>query len=211
MLALVDCNAFFASCEQLFRPDLRGKPVIVLSNNDGCIVARSKEAKALGIPDLAPYFKVKDQIEAAGVTVFSSNYELYGDLSSRVMQTLEHFSPNLEIYSIDEAFVSLEGMQQPLHQYGQEIRNTVLQHVGLAVGVGIGATTTQAKLASFIAKKSSRCNFVCAIENTQDWQNVFQKLPVREIWVIGSRLSRRLGDEQIYSVWDLMQQDPERM
>ena len=106
MYALVDCNSFFASCEQVFRPDLRNKPVVVLSNNDGCIVARSKEAKALNIPDLVPYFKVKPLLEKYGVHVFSSNYELYGDLSNRVMKVLEYFSPDIEVYSIDEAFLS---------------------------------------------------------------------------------------------------------
>jgi len=211
MLALVDCNSFFASCEQVFRPDLRGKPLVVLSNNDGCIVARSKEAKALGIPDLEPYFKLKTLLEQNHVHVFSSNYELYGDLSSRVMKTLEQFSPELEIYSIDEAFLSLAGIKGDLRGYGQEIRQAVQKQVGLAVGIGIAPTKTLAKLASFIAKKSARCEYVCVIKDTKEWQKVFSKIPVGEIWGIGSRLSKRLADHHVYSVLDLMQQDSLQM
>ncbi|GAA3930798.1 Y-family DNA polymerase [Litoribacillus peritrichatus] len=212
MYALVDCNSFFASCEQVFRPDLRGKPVIVLSNNDGCIVARSKEAKQLGIPDLQPYFKIADQLQKAKVHVFSSNYELYGDLSSRVMETLKTFSPNIEIYSIDESFLDLSGHPiSTLPGIGHNIRLTVHQHVGLPVGVGMGATKTLAKLASHIAKKSRKCNYVCVLDKPDQWHNVFAKIPVHKIWGIGSRLSRRLSDQKVYSVLDLIQQDPERM
>ncbi len=207
MYALVDVNSFFASCEQLFRPDLRGKPVVVLSNNDGCIVARSKEAKALGIPDLEPYFKLKHLLEKYGVYVFSSNYELYGDLSRRVMATLEAFSPELEIYSIDEAFLSLAGFNCHLPSYGREIRSTILKHVGLPVGVGIAPTKTLAKLASYIAKKSAKCDYVCVIEDINMWRAVFKKIPVNTIWGIGRRLSAHLANLQIYSVYDLMQQD----
>ncbi len=211
MLALVDCNSFFASCEQVFRPDLRGKPVIVLSNNDGCIVARSKEAKALGIPDLEPYFKLKHQLEKSGVHVFSSNYELYGDLSNRVMQTLEGFSPHLEIYSIDEAFLSLAGIKGDLRDYGHSMRKAVQQCVGLPVGVGIAPTKTLAKLASYIAKKSARCEFVCVIERLDQWHRVFAKIPVQQVWGIGGRLTKRLADQRIFSVLDLMKQDPRYM
>jgi len=211
MLALVDCNSFFASCEQVFRPDLRGKPLIVLSNNDGCIVARSKEAKALGIPDLEPYFKLKEQLERDNVHVFSSNYELYGDLSNRVMRTLEQFSPEIEVYSIDEAFLSLSGINGDMREYGQAIRQAVQKQVGLPVGVGIAQTKTLAKLASFIAKKSARCEYVCTIKDTKEWQKVFSKISVGEIWGIGRRLSHRLGDQHIYSAWDLMQQDSQQM
>ncbi len=207
MLALVDCNAFFASCEQVFRPDLRGQPVVVLSNNDGCIVARSKEAKQLGIPDLEPYFKQKQLLDKYGVHVFSSNYELYGDLSSRVMKTLERFTPRLEVYSIDEAFLSLAGLNVSLPLYGRTIRDTVKQHVGMPVGVGIAPTKTLAKLASHIAKKSVKCDYVCVIENIADWCGVFKKLPVDKVWGVGRRLSRRLSAYNIHSVYDLMQQD----
>lgn len=215
MFALVDCNSFFASCEQVFRPDLRGKPLIVLSNNDGCIVARSKEAKSLGIPDLEPYFKLKEQLKRNHVHVFSSNYELYGDLSSRVMRTLEQFSPDIEIYSIDEAFLSLSGISGDIREYGQLIRKAVQQQVGLAVGIGIAPTKTLAKLASYIAKRSIRCEYVCLIKNNREWkkewQKVFSKIPIIKIWGVGNKLSKRLNDQHIYSVWDLMQQDSQQM
>ncbi|MFT7371869.1 MAG: DNA polymerase V [Oleiphilaceae bacterium] len=207
MYALVDCNAFFASCEQVFRPDLRGKPVVVLSNNDGCIVARSKEAKALNIPDLVPYFKVKPLLEKYGVHVFSSNYELYGDLSNRVMKALEYFSPDIEVYSIDEAFLSLVGLQTKLPRFGHEIKDRVFKHTGMAVGVGIAPTKTLAKLASHIAKKSAKCDYVCVIEQIAPWYKVFSKIPVNKVWGIGGRIAKRLSDSQIFTVYDLMRQD----
>jgi len=209
--ALVDCNSFFASCEQVFRPDIRGLPVVVLSNNDGCIVARSKEAKALGIPDLEPYFKQKPLLEKYGVHVFSSNYELYGDLSSRVMSTLEQFSPDMEIYSIDEAFLSLAGMSIKLPDYGQLIKNTVKKHTGMPVSVGIAKTKTLAKLANHIAKKSVKCDGVCVIDDPKKWHAVFNKIPSNKVWGIGRRLSKGLADKQIYSVYDLLQQNSQQL
>lgn len=212
MYALVDCNSFYASCEQVFRPDLRNKPVVVLSNNDGCIVARSKEAKALGVPDLLPYFKIADQLKSAGVSAFSSNYELYADLSMRVMNTLAEFSTHVEVYSIDEAFLNFNTIPAAvLPALGHDIKNVVLKQVGLPVGVGVGPTKTLAKLANHIAKTSTKCNFVCVIEDTESWQKVFSKIPVNTVWGIGSRLSRRLVDQKIYSVLDLITQEPERM
>ena len=211
MYALVDCNSFFASCEQVFRPDLRGHPIVVLSNNDGCIVARSKEAKALGIPDLVPYFKVRVLLEKQGVHVFSSNYELYGDLSSRVMKTLEQFSPDIEIYSIDEAFLSLSGINVSLPEYGKKIKATVFKHTGMPVGVGIAASKTLAKLASHIAKKSAKCNYVCVIDDIPKWHRVFSKIPVNKIWGIGSRLAKQLANDKVFSVLDLMQQNSRQM
>lgn len=207
MYALVDCNSFFASCEQVFRPDLRGKPVVVLSNNDGCIVARSKEAKALNIPDLVPYFKVKPLLEKYGVYVFSSNYELYGDLSNRVMKSLEYFSPEIEVYSIDEAFLSLSGLKTTLPRLGHEIKDRVFKHTGMPVGVGIAPTKTLAKLASHIAKKSGKCNSVCVIDYLTPWYKVFSKIPVNKVWGIGGRIAKRLSDCRIFTVYDLMQQD----
>ncbi len=207
MYALVDCTSFFASCEQIFRPDLRGKPVVVLSNNDGCIVARSPAAKALGIPDLVPYFKQKDLLAQLGVTVFSSNYELYGDISQRIMQTLEQFSPQVEIYSIDEAFLNLNNMSVPLVAYGHRIRNAVWKDIRMPVGIGIAPTKTLAKLASFISKRSTRCSGVCVIENIRDWQPLFARIPVTEVWGIGRRFGKRLADDGVHSVSDLMQQE----
>ena len=211
MYALVDVNSFFASCEQLFRPDLRNKPLVVLSNNDGCIVARSKEAKALGIPDLEPYFKQKPLLEKFGVHVFSSNYELYGDLSKRVMLTLESFSPDIELYSIDEAFLSLKGFKTDFVAYGRNIRSTIIKHVGLSVGVGIASTKTLAKLASHIAKKSAKCDYVCVIEDISKWHSVFKKIPVNKVWGIGNKLAKHLSNYSVYSVYDLMQQDSRLM
>jgi len=211
MYALVDCNSFFASCEQIFRPDIRGLPVVVLSNNDGCIVARSKEAKALGIPDLEPYFKQKALLEKHGVHVFSSNYELYGDLSSRVMTTLEQFSPDIEVYSIDEAFLSLKGTKVRFPNYGHLIKKTVEQNTGMPVSVGIAATKTLAKLANHIAKKSVKCNGVCVIDDIEKWHAVFNKIPNNKVWGIGRRTSKHLSDMRVYSVYDLLKQNSQQL
>jgi DNA polymerase V len=152
MLALVDCNNFYASCERVFDPSLRTRPVVVLSNNDGCIVARSAEAKALGLKMGEPYFKVRELLERHKVAVFSSNYTLYGDMSQRVMKTLQQFSPEVEIYSIDEAFLNLEGFRD-LPELARRIRETVRQWTGIPVSVGIAPTKTLAKLANNTAKK----------------------------------------------------------
>ncbi|EKS6412966.1 DNA polymerase V subunit UmuC, partial [Enterobacter hormaechei] len=155
MFALVDVNSFYASCETVFRPDLWGKPVVVLSNNDGCVIARSAEAKKLSIKMGDPYFKCKDYFRQQGVVCFSSNYELYADMSNRVMTTLEEMSPRVEIYSIDEAFCDLTGVRncRDLTEFGKEIRATILQRTHLTVGVGIAQTKTLAKLANHAAKK----------------------------------------------------------
>lgn len=155
MFALVDVNSFYASCESAFRPDLKGKPVVVLSNNDGCVIASSAEAKALGVNMGAPYFKQKDLFRRCGVFCFSSNYELYADMSSRVMSILEELSPRVEMYSIDEAFCDLTGVRncRDLTDFGREIRETILQKTRLTVGVGIAQTKTTAKLANHAAKK----------------------------------------------------------
>jgi len=153
-IALVDVNNFYASCERLFRPELRGRPLVVLSNNDGCVVSRSYEAKAMGIKMGVPYFQIREPFEAHGGVAFSSNYALYGDMSSRVMSTLETMAPELEVYSIDEAFLALSAsFAGDLTAYGQQIRQRVLQWTGLTVGVGIGPTKTLAKLANYAAKK----------------------------------------------------------
>ncbi len=154
MFALVDVNSFYASCEIAFRPDLRGRPVVVLSNNDGCVIARNHEAKLLEIPMGAPYFKVKSQFERHQVAVFSSNYALYGDMSHRVMTILEELAPAVYQYSIDEAFVNLTGIHrsEELEAFGRHVRSTLLQSTGLTVGVGIGPTKTLAKLANYAVK-----------------------------------------------------------
>ena len=187
MYALIDCNACYASCEQIFRPDLRDKPIVVLSNNDGCIVTRNKEAKALNIPDLQPYFMIKEQLAALNVEVFSSNYALYADISDRIMTLLSSLGKTIEVYSIDEAFLDVSGFSA-LKEYGKLIKKACWQQQRMPVSVGIASTKTLAKLANHIAKRSKRLNGVCIIENLDSWQAVFNKLPVNKIWGIGNRL-----------------------
>ena len=153
-IALVDCNSFYVSCERLFNPKIEKKPVVVLSNNDGCVISRSKEAKAIGIKMGEPYFKVKHLVKKNKIEVFSSNYALYGDLSRRVMKVLKTFSPQVEIYSIDEAFIDLSFMDEKgVEEYGKEIREKVLKWVGIPTSVGIASTKTLSKVANHIAKK----------------------------------------------------------
>jgi DNA polymerase V len=204
LFALVDCQSCFASCEQIYRPDLRGRPVVVLSNNDGCVVARSPEAKALGIPDLIPYFKIRADLEQHNVAVFSSNYELYGDTSARLMSLLRSFCNELEVYSIDEAFLDLTGFRDLMH-HGHRIKTECFRQQRMNVRVGIGPTKTLAKLAQHIAKKSRRLDGVCVIDDIPPWGNVFGKIPVSDIWGIGKRLSTRLNAAGIKTVLDFAQ------
>ncbi|UZE97500.1 Y-family DNA polymerase [Alkalimarinus alittae] len=207
MLALVDCNACYASCEQIFRPDLRGKPIVVLSNNDGCIVTRNAQAKALGIPGLVPFFKIKPLLEKHHVHVFSSNYELYGDISARLMGLLATLGDRIEIYSIDEAFLELNGFSDAI-SHGQLIKRLAWQHQRMPVCVGIAETKTLAKLANHIAKKSKKLDGVCLISNIDHWENVFKKIAVDKIWGVGSRVAKRLNLLNIHSVHDLKHQPP---
>lgn len=191
--ALVDCNNFYCSCERVFRPDLVARPVVVLSNNDGCVIARSNEAKALGIAMGAPYFKYRKVMERHGITVFSSNYALYGDLSSRVMQVLNTFSPDMEIYSIDEAFLRLESFRERtgLMEYGQQIRQRVRQWTGIPVSVGIGVTKTLAKVASRVCKTTPSCDGV--FDMTRYWNaptamnRILDSVSAGDVWGIGRR------------------------
>lgn len=191
MFALVDCNSFYASCEQLFNPKLRNKPVIVLSNNDGCVIARSKEAKQIGIKMGEPVFKIKAVIETYDVAVYSANFALYGDLSRRVTQVLKGFSPNVEIYSIDEAFLDLTGLKE-LNEYGQTIRARVLKWVGIATCVGIGQTKTLAKVANHLAKKKDQYNGVCVLETETEIETALNSFPIEDIWGIGRQYSKLL-------------------
>ena len=193
MFALVDCNNFYASCERLFRPSLEGRPVVVLSNNDGCVVARSNEAKALGIPMGAPYFKYAEVLRRADAAVFSSNYALYGDLSRRVMQVLAGFAPRIEIYSIDECFLDLTGVRDPT-ALGLEIARTVRRWTGIPVAVGIAPTKTLAKLANRLAKQEACWNGVCDLQALAepDIDRLLADVPVGEVWGVGARLARRL-------------------
>lgn len=195
-LALVDCNSFYASCEQLFRPDLRGKPVVVLSNNDGCIVAASPEAKALGLTTGQPFFTVEEIIKLNHVVVFSSNYELYGDISRRVVEVLRTFAKALEVYSIDESFLTLPQMQPAeAAELGKKIRTAVARYVGVPVCVGIGKTKVLAKLANRIAKDhqpQSQGVFVMPPEFDQRLP-LLEDIPVEKIWGIASGLAQRLA------------------
>ena len=152
IFALIDCNAFYVSCERVFNPQLNNRPVVALSNNDGCIIARSKEAKALGIKMGVPLFKVKDIIQKEKVIVFSSNYTLYADMSRRVMNVISEFAPSIEIYSIDEAFIELTGFKLDYEEYAKNLRSTILRCTGIPVSIGIGTTKTLAKVANHIAK-----------------------------------------------------------
>lgn len=191
MFALVDCNNFYASCERAFNPKLRGRPIVVLSNNDGCVVARSAEAKALGIDMGGPFFKIKDILDRHKVAVFSSNYTLYGDMSARVMDTLAQFSPDMEIYSIDEAFLGLKGFSD-LPARAANIRATVRQWTGIPVSVGIAPTKTLAKLANHTAKKNPAYNGSCVLDTPAAWLPVLANFEVRNIWGIGSQYSKML-------------------
>lgn len=211
MFALVDGNSFYCSCEQVYRPDLRGKPVIVLSNNDGCIVARSKEAKALGIPDLSAYFKVAPLLRKHQVVVFSSNYALYGDLSNRMVTTLRQYAAEVEVYSIDEVFLKAVDCFGDLNTYGQIMRREVWKQVRIPVGVGIASTKTLAKLANRAAKKIPALNSVCVLSQEVQREWLLRKVPIRDIWGIGSRLSERLNAAGIISGWDLANANPKQL
>lgn len=205
VFALVDCNNFYASCEKLFRPDLKHKPVVVLSNNDGCIVARSREAKALGIKMGVPVYQVQDLIRQHDITAFSSNYALYADLSSRVMSILETLAPRVEIYSIDEAFLDLTGVDHllTLEDFGKQLRTTVYQWTGISVCVGMAPTKTLAKLANHAAKRYPTTGGVVDLTDPIRQRKLMALLPVDEVWGIGRRLSQRLKADGIQTVLDL--------
>lgn len=205
MFALVDVNSFYTSCETVFRPDLQGKPVVVVSNNDGCIISRSAEAKSLGIKMGEPFFKIKNNIYSPKIHVFSSNYALYADLSERVMQTLTEISPSIEVYSIDEAFVNLSGVinYMPLSHFGHEMRNKVFKNTGLTVGVGIAQTKTLAKLANHAAKKWCGTGGVVDLSNIERQQRLLALISVEDVWGIGRRISKKLNSMGINTALDL--------
>ena len=208
--ALVDCNNFYVSCERLFRPDLRGLPVVVLSNNDGCVVSRSNEAKALGIGMGEPYFKIRDLIEPHGVEVFSSNYALYGNISARVVNVLREMAPRMEVYSIDESFLDLTGVHRPLAAYGRLIKAEVERLTGMPVGVGVSTTKTLTKLANWAAKKHSQSGVVVATR-TEQQQALLKAAPVGEVWGVGRQMQKHLAGMNITTAWDLAQQDAKSM
>jgi len=208
LFALVDCNNFYVSCERVFNPQLEGKPVVVLSNNDGCIVARSNEAKALGIKMGEAFFKFCNVIEHHGVFVFSSNYTLYGDMSRRVFATLARFAPEIEIYSIDEAFLNLTGFEKGnVTAYGQKIRATVKQWTGIPVSIGIAQTKTLAKIAGHVAKYSAKVEGVLDLTIPEYRKEALAVTPVGNVWGIGRRLSKRLTAKGIETALQLSEVD----
>ena len=213
MYALVDCNSFYASCERLFRPELKDKAVVVLSNNDGCVVARSAEAKALGIKMAVPFFEVREFYERGQLQVFSSNYALYGDLSARVMTTLEELVPEVEVYSIDEAFLGLSGMrtEPDLTELGHKIRKRIKNWIGIPVGVGIAETKTLAKLANYAAKHYPQTQGVVDLSKPGWRERLLKKTDVSEVWGVGRRTVEKLRAEDIHTAADLARADAETM
>lgn len=205
MFALVDCNNFYVSCERVFRPDLNGKPVVVLSNNDGCIIARSNEAKKLGIRMGEPAFKIADFLQKNNVTVFSSNYALYGDLSQRVMGTLSQFTPEIEIYSIDEGFLNLSGIPVQLAEYAQTIRQTVCRNVGIPVSIGIGPTKVLAKTANHYGKKVPENNGVYILDTQDKIMEALKIFEIGEVWGIGRQYAAMLHSMGVKTAWDFTQ------
>ncbi|HGE6135317.1 TPA: translesion error-prone DNA polymerase V subunit UmuC [Vibrio cholerae] len=210
VFALVDCNNFYASCEKLFRPDLKDTPIVVLSNNDGCVVARSREAKSLGIKMGVPVFQIKAEIQRHGILAFSSNYALYADLSSRVMRTLEEMAPRVEVYSIDEAFLDLTGIESAISlvEFGQQVRERIGHWIGITVCVGIAPTKTLAKLANHAAKKYPATQGVVDLTNPDRQRRLLALVPVDDVWGVGRRLSKRLNALGITTALDLANASP---
>ena len=208
VFAIVDCNNFYASCERLFAPHLIGQPIVVLSNNDGCVIARSDEVKALGVEMGVAYFKARRFLEQEGIAVFSSNYALYGDLSQRVMEVLSQFTPTMEIYSIDEAFLDLSGFEHlGMSNYAQQIRQTVEQWTGIPVSIGIAPTKTLAKIANRVCKKDPAMQGVMDLTNPEALESVLSMVVVQDVWGVGRRLSKQLNAEGIYTALDLSRKD----
>tara|TARA_B100000768_G_scaffold129940_1_gene120538 strand:- start:4917 stop:6179 length:1263 start_codon:yes stop_codon:yes gene_type:complete len=209
-LALVDCDSFYASCERIFRPDLKNKPIVVLSNNDGCVIARSKEAKALGVGMGVPWFKVKDHYLKNGGYAFSSNFALYGDMSARVMNILESVSPSVEVYSIDEAFLDLDTLDKNfnLYKFGCHVKGLIKQWTGVPVRVGIAPTKTLTKVAIYQVKKMNVATRVVQLITQQEIIKALSLTPVGEVWGVGRRLNQHLQQMGIVSALDLAQCDP---
>ena len=218
MYALVDGNNFYVSCERVFRPSLVGLPVVVLSNNDGCAIARSNEAKALGIAMGAPWFKIKHLAESDGLVALSANFALYGDLSDRMMSLAAGLGPQQEVYSIDESFIDLPGVRGNLVERSHKVRSRILQWVGIPCGIGIGTTKTLAKLANHIAKTAERkpgsypahlaqvCNL--ASLTTAERNAVFAATAVNEVWGVGRRIAAQLNEGGVNTVQDFIRLDP---
>ena len=211
MIAILDCNSFYCSCERVFRPDLDSKPLVVLSNNDGCIIARSDEAKKLGVGMAGPYFKAKPLIEEHGVTVFSSNYNLYGDMSWRVMETLRMLMgrENVEVYSVDECFISLEKVpQEQLQAVATNLKETVEMWTGIKVSIGVAPTKVLSKVANRLAKKNkSVTNCVLVLDSPRKIEQALQKTLVEDIWGIGGQYAEKLRLTNIITAYDLSKKD----
>ena len=207
MIALVDCNNFFVSCERVFRPDLRNTPCVVLSNNDGCVIARSNEAKALGIKMGAPFYQVRELLEKNGVAVFSSNYVLYGDMSRRVMTLLSAYTPKLDIYSIDEAFLDFSGMgtAEELMPYARDMVRFITRGTGIPISLGIAPTRTLAKMASKFAKKYKGYHSVCMIDTDEKREKALKLFDIADVWGIGRRIGVRLKSIGVETAWDFVQ------
>ena len=199
VFALIDCNAFYVSCERVFNPKLNNKPVVALSNNDGCIIARSKEAKALGIKMGVPLFKVKDIVERENVIVFSSNYTLYADMSRRVMNIISEFAPSIEVYSIDEAFIELTNMNVDYESYARHMRKVILQYTGIPVSIGIASTKTLTKVANHIAKDDESLEGVCSLIQHENLDQVLEDTNVADVWGVGRQLSKKLIANGIFN------------
>jgi DNA polymerase V len=206
--ALVDCNNFYVSCERVFQPELRGRPVVVLSNNDGCVIARSNEAKALGIEMGAPWHLCREKFDKDGVIVRSSNYTLYGDMSARVMKVLRNFTPRLEVYSIDEAFLSLSGFENRLEEHARELRRTVMQWTGIPVSVGIAPTKILAKVANRFAKKDTEADGVMMLADPAAQDAALRRIELTDLWGVAERIAQRLQEINIRSPLDLKSADP---
>ena len=207
LFGLADCNNFYCSCERVFHPDLIGKPVVVLSNNDGCVIARSEESKALGIKMGDVFYQVKDKLEQNEVAVFSSNYNLYGDMSRRVMSLLSRYSPKIDVYSIDEAFLDLSGMgtSDELTDYCKKMVRYIGKGTGIPISLGIAPTKTLAKMASKFAKKHKGYQGVCLIDTDEKREKALKLFPVEDVWGIGYRSVEKLAYHGIKTAWDLTQ------
>ncbi|MCC9168644.1 Y-family DNA polymerase [Pontibacter harenae] len=206
LYALVDCNSFYCSCERVFNPALNHRPVVVLSNNDGCVIARTNEAKELGIPMGEPYFKIRNLVESGQVHAFSSNYELYGDMSDRVMETLARFTPNIEVYSIDESFLDLGDFYgRDIFEYASEIKRTVGKWTGIPVSIGVAPTKALAKVANKLAKKSRKANGVLVLTNPYHLQKALEATKIEDVWGIGGQYARFLRKRGINTAYDFTQ------
>ena len=209
MFALIDCNSFYASCEKIFRPDLKHRPIVVLSNNDGCVIARSPEAKKMGINMTQPWYQVKDQYLSKGGVVFSSNYEFYADISNRVMNVLSDLCPEIDIYSIDEAFLDLRTFRKniDLVNFAYDCKKRIKDWIGVPVSIGIAPTKTLAKLANKVAKDDPRFDGVVILSEPRIIRHFLKSMPIEKIWGIGRKLTEKLENIDIKTAYDLSQVD----